>query len=177
MQPLVGLIDREPEAVHRLQSGGNVVEDDIAALHDFEVGDAVLRDVPLERPVIEPVEVLLNVILEDVIVLASHVLEAIYDIVNVGRGLLEVVHAFVHDVVAQEAQCQGAAGHKGKEAEATPDGSRLSLFRVLRVATSSAEVDEEDNQGGDEPGGWYGCQDTQALQVEIILRIEPKKGN
>lgn len=137
------------------------------------MSNSILENVPLERSIIETVEICLDLILEDIIVLAGHVLKAAHDIVDVGRGLLKVVHAIMHDVVSQEAQGQSTAGHKGEEAEAAADGSRLPLLWILCVTTSCAEVDEEDDQSGDEPGGWDGGQDSQALQVEIIFRVEP----
>ena len=38
---------------------------------------------------------------------------------------------------------------------------------VLRVAAPREKVDQEDDQSQDEPGGWHGPDDPEALQVEL----------
>ena len=61
------------------------MEDDITALHDLKMSHPVLGNVPLERSVIETVQVRLDLLLEDFVVLARHVLEALHDVVDVRR--------------------------------------------------------------------------------------------
>ena len=49
-----------------------------------------------------------------------------------------------------------------------------SSWPDLGVAASGAEVDEEHDEGGDEPGRRHAGDDTQRLQVQLVLRVEAR---
>ena len=44
----------------------------------------------------------------------------------------------------------------------------------LGIAASGAEVDEENDERRDEPGSRHRRDDSQGLQVQLVLRVEPR---
>ena len=65
----------EPELIHCLESLRDVVEDEVARVHDDEVRVPVLGDVVLEGALVQAVQVALDVVHEHVVVLLRHLLE------------------------------------------------------------------------------------------------------
>ena len=99
-EPLLGRVYLEPELVHGLEARGDVSEDVVAPGHYVEVGVPVGVDVPLEGALVEPVHVLLDVGLENLIVTLGHLLAAVEKVSDVAGRPLEGLHSRVHLVIA-----------------------------------------------------------------------------
>ncbi len=95
-----------------------------------------------------------------------------YDAVYVPCGLVEVVHPLVSHLVAQKPEGEGHARDEGEEGEAASHGTALALLGAPGVAASGAQVDEQHDEGGDEPSSRDRRQDADGLEVEVALRIE-----
>ena len=75
-------------------------------------------------------------------------------------------------VVAIEAAGERRAADQREEGEAAADRPRFPLLVVLCVAAPCEQVDEEDDEGEDEPGGGHRADDAQGLQVQLRVRLE-----
>ncbi len=136
VDPVLGVVDREPDLVHGLEALWDVEEDVVRVVHDLQVGLGAAADVGLERAVVQPVHVLLDVLLQDLVVDARHLLDPPDNVDNVVGGLFKLGHTPVEDVVPPEAPGQAGGRHQGKEAQDTSDGAWLAVLGALGVTAS-----------------------------------------